>query len=355
MAEGGSRKTALFTHLASQRDVLQPGQSRSESINESYSPAFISSVVIAVDFVESDDGKTWGNDAFNSADRLAGQRAGGDKALGHFRKVREEQGPSSLLEAVTSEVGAVELPEGRSPEWRDGFKTGDSHSCAELSWYWNFDEGYCQDSPWYCMQAPQNCGLSFMWSTESCRCEYVSPILVDALGDGFRLTDSAGGVLFDINHDGTAERLSWTAAGSDDAWLALDRDGDGLIKNGAEMFGNFTAQPEPPVGSEKNGFLALAEYDKADRGGNADGVIDGRDAVFPSLRLWQDADHDGVSQPQELRTLAGLGLASISLDYRESKRTDEFGNAFRYRAKVEDVRGARLGRRAWDVFPVVGQ
>lgn len=124
VAEGGSRKTALFTHLASQRNVLQPGQSRSESINESYSPAFISSVVLAVDFVESEDGKTWGKDAFNSADRLAGQRAGGDKALGHFRKVREEKGPSSLLEAVTSEVGAVELPEGRSPEWQDGFKTG---------------------------------------------------------------------------------------------------------------------------------------------------------------------------------------------------------------------------------------
>jgi hypothetical protein len=124
LAEGGGRKTALFTHLASQRDVLQPGRSRSESIKEPYSPAFTRSVVLAVDFVESDDGKTWGNDAFNSADRLSGQRAGGDKALRHFRTVREEQGPSSLLEAVTSEVGAVELPEGRSPEWQDGFKTG---------------------------------------------------------------------------------------------------------------------------------------------------------------------------------------------------------------------------------------
>ncbi|MDQ3746291.1 MAG: hypothetical protein M3444_18110 [Acidobacteriota bacterium] len=153
-----------------------------------------------------------------------------------------------------------------------------------------------------------------------------TPVLVDINGDGFAMTDAAGGVRFDLNNDGVAEQLAWTRADSDDAWLALDR----------------------------NGFLALAVFDKPEQGGNGDGIIDNRDAVFSSLRLWQDANHNGISEPGELHTLSELGVASIELDYKESKRTDEFGNRFRYRAKVKDARGAQLGRWAWDVFLVSG-
>ena len=169
-----------------------------------------------------------------------------------------------------------------------------------------------------------------------------SPIVIDIAGDGIALTNPSDGVDFDLNGNGTRDRLGWTRAGSDDAWLALDRDGNGSIDRGAELFGDFTAQP---ASSNKNGFLALAEFDN-----NRDGVIDSRDSVFESLRLWQDKNHNGISELDELHTLLELNVKALELDFKESKRVDEFGNEFKYRAKVKDTRDGTVGRWAWDVF-----
>lgn len=109
-------------------------------------------------------------------------------------------------------------------------------------------------------------------------------------------------------------------------------------------------QPYLSEGESKNGFRALAMLDSPEYGGNNDGQIDGRDNLFADLKLWQDRNHNGVSEVEELQSLPNSVVRVIELRYHESKRQDEHGNWFRYRAKVRDARGAQVGRWAWDVF-----
>ena len=96
----------------------------------------------------------------------------------------------------------------------------------------------------------------------------------------------------------------------------------------------------------------LAEYDKVSNGGNKDGVITAMDLIFSSLRLWRDNNHNGISKPMELSSLDARGINTLELSYKSSKHIDQFGNQFRYRAKVKDTNQAKIGRWAWDVFLV---
>jgi hypothetical protein len=187
--------------------------------------------------------------------------------------------------------------------------------------------------------------------TGQCTDQEPSPIVIDIGGHGYHLTSLQEGVRFDLNGDGQTERTSWTRD-SGNGFLCLDRNHDGLIGSGRELFGNYTLLPD---GSEAfNGYQALAVYDQPDLGGNGDGWIGPGDAIWPYLRVWIDTNHDGVSQARETSTMDDLAIVRIDTRYFLSKRRDPYGNLFRYRGRcvIRDRRGAEHDRAAFDVFLV---
>jgi len=163
--------------------------------------------------------------------------------------------------------------------------------------------------------------------------------------------------MFDILASGTPVQVAWTRPGTRDAFLVLDRNNNSTIDDGKELFGNYTDQPASTKRKAKggaNGFLALQVFDEPSAGGNADMQITEDDAVYGRLRLWIDANHDGVSQPEELTSLAAEGVRAISLRYVVGKKVDSFGNLFKYRSHVTmDRSGVDKGpmkRQAVDVI-----
>jgi len=186
------------------------------------------------------------------------------------------------------------------------------------------------------------------WNCEGaeCYCDHQSPILIDLHGDGVNdhLTSVAGGVLFDLDAHGILERVSWTSPMSGVGFLALDRDGNGTIDDGSELFGTATRKRNGKLAS--NGFDALAEYDM-----NGDGKIDKFDDVYPRLRLWVDSNHNGRSENGELLTLRDAGVQAISLIYQDSRHRDQFGNEYRYEGTTILQHGEHMfTRRIFDVF-----
>ena len=177
----------------------------------------------------------------------------------------------------------------------------------------------------------------------------VSPIIIDLDDNGFDLSSLGGGVTFDIDADGTPDRISWTQGATGDAFLVLDRNGNGGIDDGRELFGNAMRLQSGEVAP--NGYEALAEYDEGAVGGNGDSVISANDAIWEFLAVWTDRNHDGVSQSQELESVSS-GIVSIDTKYTRSNHRDRHGNIFRFKAKaiVVDKHGRPHSQTTYDVF-----
>jgi len=163
------------------------------------------------------------------------------------------------------------------------------------------------------------------WDGSMC---FYSPIIISTgTNSKYKLTSAQDGVLFDLDGDGIPERTAWTEADSDVSFLALDRDGDGRITSGKELFGNFT------VPGASNGFKALQRLAMETNGGILRGSVTSEDPIFEHLLLWNDANHNGVSEPWELRPASSV-LSAIGLGYQSAPRRDGSGNRFRYRGWV---------------------
>jgi len=175
---------------------------------------------------------------------------------------------------------------------------------------------------------------------------YGSPIIISLEDSRLRLTDLESSVEFDLNADGRKERMSWTAQGAEEAFLVIDRNQNGQIEDGTELFGDHS--PQLPS-SEKNGFRALAIFDDPLNGGNGDGWVDSADPVYEHLGLWVDSNHDGLSQASELSGLAERGVEAVGLAYTRSERRDPQGNRLRYRSQVRHATQG-VSHTAWDVF-----
>ena len=148
-----------------------------------------------------------------------------------------------------------------------------------------------------------------------------SPLVLDLNGDGVQTTRLSNsftqGVHFNLDAKGLAENTAWVS--KDDGLLVRDLNGDGKITSGRELFGNHTLLKS---GTEAaNGFEALAELDD-----NGDGVVDADDASFASLKVWKDANGNGVTDAGELLTLAQAGVKSFNVSYTSGNSTDANGN-----------------------------
>ncbi|MHB0969197.1 MAG: zinc metalloprotease [Thermoanaerobaculia bacterium] len=152
-----------------------------------------------------------------------------------------------------------------------------------------------------------------------------SPLIIDIDGNGISTSTREDGVPFDINADGSLDLTGWTVANTDDAFLWTDLNGDGLVNDAGELFGSNTR-----VGSDttvaENGFVALASYDTAERGGNGDSRISNRDEIWAHLWLWTDRNHDGISQRTEVQPMQRAGVRELYIDHDAIPIEDLSGN-----------------------------
>ena len=144
-----------------------------------------------------------------------------------------------------------------------------------------------------------------------------SPLVLDLDGDGVETTSVENGTHFDHDGNDFAEKSGWV--GSDDGLLVRDINGNGVIDDGTELFGNNSVLSSGQ--KAKNGFEALADLDT-----NNDGLFNSSDAEWNNVKVWKDANGNGIVDEGELLTLEQVGVAGINVDYKPSTTVDDNGN-----------------------------
>ncbi|MDJ0839452.1 MAG: hypothetical protein QNK37_23230 [Acidobacteriota bacterium] len=191
--------------------------------------------------------------------------------------------------------------------------------------------GFDRDDCGGCTEVLQKAGKSI----GSNPCDH-SPLVFDLGRDGFTFSGPDQSVFFDLYGSGSPLNIQWVTPNSNDAFLVHDANGNGVVDNGNELFGNGTTLLST---GEKapNGFVALGEFDDPEHGGDGDGYISHRDGVWPELLLWLDGNADGISTENEMIPLEEVGLEWIQYTPRELDSYDHHRNWLRYWA------GARAG------------
>jgi hypothetical protein len=158
---------------------------------------------------------------------------------------------------------------------------------------------------------------SYFWVEGLCECRS-TPLLI-AFGSTWvgALTSAERGAPFRLSPGGVVERVAWPRQSQTRAgWLARDRNGNGTIDDGSELYGTATIQIVAP-GELRHGFKALAVEDS-----NGDSVVDPQDSAYNDIRVWFDLDLDGQSQEGELRSLAELGVIQLKLRHESVREFD---------------------------------
>ncbi len=154
---------------------------------------------------------------------------------------------------------------------------------------------------------------NFLTSAES----HPSPLVLDLDGDGVETVGVDQGTYFDHDGNGFAENTGWV--GVDDGLLVRDLNENGVIDDGTELFGNNSVLSSGATA--ENGFEALADLDS-----NEDGTFNSSDTAWNSVKVWKDADQDGITDEGELITLENAGVTGINLNYTSQNTTDVNNN-----------------------------
>jgi hypothetical protein len=160
-----------------------------------------------------------------------------------------------------------------------------------------------------------------------------SPIILDLNGNGVTTQSIDNGVKFDVFGVDHKVNTGWVAGG--DGLLVMDRNHDGTVNGGTELFGEGTTLADGKKAA--NGYAALAELDSS-----GDGKISSADASFSDLMVWVDGNSDGVSEASELHTLASLGITQLDLKAQASTEVNN-GNLVGLTSSYSTADGATHG------------